>query len=500
MPSLFQALIDNIPSPVYYKDARGVYTIYNKAFREYFEISDHQFIGKDIFALPIRREDAEAHHKVDQELLREPGSKMYELRCEKLDGSVRHELVKKATITAPDGTIAGIVGLIMDISEQKKMEAEVLRSRNLQSLSTLAGGIAHDFNNLLMAIVGNLSLAKLNTSKNAGSMEYLDEAERITFLGKNLTQQLLTFSRGGKLVRKIIQLESVVASASTDILHGSPIQCLFDIPHGVFPVEGDEEQLRQVFENILRNAKEAMPAGGKITIGMRNLRFAPDDRLPLIEEDHVRVSISDEGMGISPENISRAFDPYYTTKGMGAEKGVGLGLAISYAIIKRHGGNISLESTRGLGSIIHVDLPAYKICAEKAPEDNRSMTKTGRILLLDDEELILAIAEELLIYLGYTAITVRSGEEAVAIYNQAIKLNEPFDAVILDLAVPGGMGGKEVVRELLRLDPNVKAIISSGYLTDPIIENYKEYGFAEVLTKPYDADELERKLRKIITG
>lgn len=501
-PNLFQALIDNIPSPVYYKDVRGVYVIVNKAFREYFGMQGDPFIGKDIFSLPIRRENARMHHSADLELLKEPGSKMYEVRWTRDDGSICYELVKKATITGPDGKIAGIVGLLMDISEQKNMEAEVLRSRNLQSLAMLAGGIAHDFNNLLMAIVGNLSLAKLNTSKNMSAAEYIDEAERITFLGKSLTQQLLTFSRGGNPITRIIELESFVTSAAKDIFRGTPIRCVFDIPPGTFSVEADREQLRQVFENVLRNAKDAMPAGGAITVKARNIRLAPDDRLPLMEENYVRVSIADEGVGILPEDIPRVFDPYYTTKVMGAEKGVGLGLAISYAIIKKHGGNITLESTRGRGSVFHIDLPAYNqgISAEKLAQESRASKKTGRVLLLDDETLILEIARELLNYLGYAATTAQSGEEAVSLFNQAIKLNEPFDAVILDLAVPGGMGGKEVVRELLRADPNVKAIISSGYLTDPIIENYKEYGFAEVLTKPYDADELDRKLQKIIQG
>ncbi len=449
----------------------------------------------------MRPENAEVHRKADLELLKEPGSKMYELQWVKNDGSICHQLVKKATITGPDGKIAGIVGLLMDISEQKNMEAEVSRSRNLESLATLAGGIAHDFNNLLMAIVGNLSLAKLNVSKNINAAEYIDEAERITFLGKNLTQQLLTFSRGGNPVRRIIELESIVASVAKDILRGTAITCVFDIPPGVHSIEADREQLRQVFENILRNSRDAMPAGGKITVKVSNIRLAPDDRLPLIQENYVRISIIDEGVGILPEDIPRVFDPYYTTKVMGAEKGVGLGLAISYAIIKKHGGNITLESTRGHGTAFHIDLPAYgsDVSADRTAED-RPSKKTGRILLLDDEALILEIAQELLNYLGYTAITAQSGEEAVTLFNQAVKLNEPFDAVILDLAVPGGMGGKEVMRELLRADPDVKAIISSGYLTDPIIQNYKEYGFAEVLTKPYDAGELERKLHKIIDG
>jgi nitrogen-specific signal transduction histidine kinase/ActR/RegA family two-component response regulator len=437
---------------------------------------------------------------MDQELLNEPGVRSYEMKSMRADGSVHHDLNKKATLPGTDGGAGGIVGVIIDISEQRRMEEDILKAKNLQSLGTLAGGIAHDFNNLLMAIVGNLSLAKMNSPENARLMDYLNEAERIAFLGKSLTQQLLTFSRGGNPVRTIIQPGVLVGSVAARVLRGFPVDCVYDIPPDILPIEADEDQIRQVVENILRNAMEAMPAGGKITIAVRNVRISPEDRLPLMEEDYVRISITDEGKGILAEDIPKIFDPYYTTKGMGSEKGVGLGLAICFAIVRKHNGSISVESVQERGSVFHVNLPAYKheISREAASTRKPARRDEGRVLLLDDEELVLEIGKELLEYLGYSVTTVQNGEEAVVLYKQAMELKSPFDAVILDLAVPGSLGGKEVMRELMRIDSDVKAIISSGYLTDPIVADYREYGFADVLTKPYDSNELDQKLKKVI--
>lgn len=499
--NVFQALIDNIPSPVYYKDDRGNYRIYNKAFREYCGIAGEEFIGKDIFQLPIRREDAEIHHAVDLEILREGGTRTYELKTTHDDGIVHHGLIRKSSFTDPDGKINGVVGIIMDITEKKRMEEDILKSKNLQSVATLAGGIAHDFNNLLMAIVGNLALAKINAPDDSRILDYLNEAERITFLGKSLTQQLLAFSRGSNQVRNIIRLENIIRSVVPKLLHDR-VHFTFDAPDGIFPIEADESQIRQVIENIVKNAMEAMPGDGNLTISLRNIRLSPEGNLPLLEEDFVRLSVRDTGSGILPENIPKIFNPYYTTKSLGTEKGVGLGLAISHTIIKKHNGMISLESIRGKGSIVYIDLPAHtkEVIVDSPRTEDVSTRRHGRILLLDDEEMVLEIGKEVMEYLGYSVTTVLNGDEALALYGQSLQLKKPFDVVILDLAIPGGMGGKEVIRELKRLDPNVKAIISSGYLTDPIVENYREYGFMGALTKPYDSVELDDKLQKIIKG
>ncbi len=391
------------------------------------------------------------------------------------------------------------VSVIRDLTEQKKMEEAVLMAKNLQSVGTLAGGIAHDFNNLLMAIVGNISLVKMNTLENRKAIEFLTEAERIAFLGKNLTQRLLTLSRGGDPVRKIVFIDELLKDTIEKILRGSLIRPSYKIAEGLFPVEVDEDQMRQVIQNLVVNAKEAMPSGGMISVDCKNARITPQDKLPLIKEDYVCISIRDEGAGIPEENLPKVFDPYFTTKEMGSQKGVGLGLAISYSIVKKHNGHIDVESTPNKGTMFQIYLPACKKEIIDARIEGRVVRHgKGRVLIMDDEEMILSIAKELLQHLGYEVVAAQNGEEAIGFYRQARELKKPFDAIILDLAIPDSMGGKEVMQELIAIDPQTKGIISSGYLNDPIIKDFRKYGFLDVLTKPYDANELDEKLQNII--
>jgi signal transduction histidine kinase/ActR/RegA family two-component response regulator len=391
------------------------------------------------------------------------------------------------------------ISVIRDLTEQKNMEEEVLKSKNLQSVGTLAGGIAHDFNNLLMAIVGNISLAKMNTSQDGKITEFLSEAERIAFMGKNLTQQLLTFSRSGEQIRKIVMIGTILREVTDKLLGSSPVRPRYNIPMDLFPVEVDEDQMKQVIRNMVMNAKEAMPSGGTIVISCENVNITPQNKLPLIKEDHVKISIHDEGVGIPEENLSKIFDPYFTTKGMGSQKGVGLGLAICYSIIRNYNGDILVDCAPGKGTTFQIYLHATKkdiieVCIEEKVVKHGK----GRVLIMDDEEMILKIARELLQFMGYEVTTAQSGEETIGFYKQAMELKKPFDAVVLDLAIPGGMGGKEVMHELITIDPHVKAIISSGYLNDQVVKDFKNYGFSGMLTKPYEANELDDKLRSII--
>ena len=391
------------------------------------------------------------------------------------------------------------ISVLRDLTEQKSMEEEVLKSKNFQSIGTLAGGIAHDFNNLLMAIVGNISLAKMNIPRDGKATGFLNEAERIAFMGKNLTHQLLTFSRGGDPVRKIVHIGTVLKEITEKILGGSLIKAQYTIPEGLLRVEIDEDQIKQVIQNMAMNAKEAMPSGGTLSISCENVNITPQNKLSLIKEDYVRISIQDEGYGIPEENLSKIFDPYFTTKGMGPEKGVGLGLAICYSIVKKHNGYILIDSVPHKGTTFQIYLPAYRQEAVDIPGETKVIRHDkGRILVMDDEEMILKIAKELLQHMGYEVMTTQNGEETIRLYRQAMELKKPFDVAILDLAIPGRMGGKEVIQELALLDPTVKAIISSGYLNDPIIRDFQKYGFSGILTKPYDAKELDEKLQYII--
>jgi CheY-like chemotaxis protein len=242
-----------------------------------------------------------------------------------------------------------------------------------------------------------------------------------------------------------------------------------------------------------------MPSGGMIAVDCKNVSITPQDKLPLIKENHVCISIRDEGAGIPEENLPKIFDPYFTTKEMGSQKGVGLGLAISYSIVKKHNGHIDVESIPNKGTTFRIYLPACKKEVMDARIEGRVIRHgKGRVLIMDDEEMILSIAKELLQHLGYEVVAAQNGEEAIGFYRQARELKKPFDAVVLDLAIPDSMGGKEVMQELITIDPQAKGIISSGYLNDPIIKDFRNYGFLDVLTKPYDANELDEKLQNII--
>jgi CheY-like chemotaxis protein len=292
---------------------------------------------------------------------------------------------------------------------------------------------------------------------------------------------------------------TILREVTDKLLGSSPVRPRYNISMDLFPVEVDEDQMKQVIRNMVMNAKEAMPSGGTIVISCENVNITPQNKLPLIKEDHVKISIHDEGVGIPEENLSKIFDPYFTTKGMGSQKGVGLGLAICYSIIRNHNGHILVDSAPGKGTTFQIYLPATKkdiieVCIEEKVVKHGK----GRVLIMDDEEMILKIARELLQFMGYEVTTAQSGEETIGFYKQAMELKKPFDAVVLDLAIPGGMGGKEVMHELITIDPHVKAIISSGYLNDQVVKDFKNYGFSGMLTKPYEANELDDKLRSII--
>lgn len=389
--------------------------------------------------------------------------------------------------------------VIRDLTEQKYMEAEVLKSKNIQSVGTLAGGVAHDFNNLLMAIIGNISLAKIHAPKGSKTIDYLKEAERMIFMGKDLTHQLLTFSHSVESFKKIADIGPLIKETVEKVLSGSLIRFNCKVPDDLSPVEVDEDQIKQVIQNIIVNAKEAMPVEGALHITCENVRITPQHKLPPVLEDYVRIVIQDEGVGIPEENMSKIFDPYFTTKDMGSQKGVGLGLAICYAIVKKHSGYILVNSAPEKGTTFQIYLPVYKQHVAVAPGEKKGSKRgRGRILIVDDEEIVLRVGEKLLLHMEYEVTTTKTGEEAVFLYRQAIESGRPYDAVILDLSLESGMDGTEVMEKLTLIQPDVKAIISSGYLHDPVVVNFESYGFAGILTKPYDPKELDEKLQSII--
>ncbi|HTR44190.1 MAG TPA: PAS domain S-box protein [Thermodesulfovibrionales bacterium] len=395
-----------------------------------------------------------------------------------------------------NGEIIALLGVTRDITVRKRLEEDLIRAQKLESVGILAGGIAHDFNNLLTAILGNISLAKTYVGAGDRIHDRLVSAENATVRAKGLTQQLLTFSRGGAPVRKIVSLGDVVKESIDFSLRGSDLRCTVSIPPNLWPVEIDEGQIGQVINNLIINACQAMPGGGVITVECRNVTIGKSDALPLKEGNYVQLSVSDQGVGIPRNHLTRIFDPYFTTK----QEGSGLGLATSYSIVKRHDGYIDVQSEPGAGTIFHVYLPASASRPAVTVEDEAPLIGRERVLLMDDEESVRTVAREMLVRLGYEVEVAGDGAQAVMMYRRAKEAGEPFHVVIMDLTVPGGLGGAEAITQLSEIDPSVRAIVSSGYSNDEIMADYRQHGFAGVITKPYTLRELSVEVKKATEG
>jgi CheY-like chemotaxis protein len=361
----------------------------------------------------------------------------------------------------------------------------------------LAGGMAHDFNNLLTSILGNVSLAKAFADPDGKVYERLTETEKAVMRAKNLTQQLLTFAKGGVPVTSTVDLSNIIVESAEFALRGAKLKCEYHIAENLWPVEADPGQINQVIHNLVINAYQSMPDGGSCRIEAGNIRIRDTASIAIPKGRYVKISIKDSGSGILPEHINKIFDPFFTTK----RNGTGLGLPTAYSIIKKHGGLLTVDTEVGKGSIFHIFLPVPDKTVLPDAEEKKPpglLTGTGKILLMDDEEFLLDMTSELLQHLGYTVETAKDGKEAIDLYKKGLESGQKHAVVIMDLTIPGGMGGKETIRELRKLDPEAKTIVSSGYSTDPILANFKEYGFNAMLPKPYELAELAEILHKVI--
>ncbi len=382
----------------------------------------------------------------------------------------------------------------VDLSERKRAEEERQKLDKLESVGVLAGGIAHDFNNLLTAILGNISLAALE-AETEEVLYRLEDAEKACQQAQGLARQLLTFAKGGRPIKKPQLVSDFLQKAASLALCGSRSRCEFAFAENLWPVEVDSGQIQQVFGNLLINADQAMPAGGVIYLGTENVFLQNGAAGPLPPGKYVKISVADQGIGIRPENLSKIFDPYFTTK----DTGNGLGLATVYAIIKSHGGSIQVESQPGLGTTFTLFLPATEEqCLISSQTPLFPTDGNGRILVMDDEENIRNLLGKILRRIGYEASFARDGSEAVEAYSRAKESGQPFSAVIFDLTIRGGMGGREAIRELISIDPQIKAIVSSGYSDDPAMADYQKYGFSGVIAKPYRISELSYVLQEVI--
>jgi len=392
----------------------------------------------------------------------------------------------------------GVVLVFRDVTEQVRMEQERLKIKKLESVGVLAGGISHDFNNILAAILGSLNLAQLDPRLGEETRDLLHAAEKASLRARDLTQQLLTFSKGGEPVRETASIGDIIKESAGFVLHGSAVSCRFVIPDDLWLVDIDRGQMSQVIQNIILNGKHAMPQGGEIEVVCENVGDAagPGESATIVGRK-VRLGISDTGVGIPAALIDRIFDPYFTTK----QEGSGLGLAITHSIISKHGGHILVRSTPGQGTTFTILLPASsgELGEKGSSETAGEQPGDARILLMDDDKMVRDVAVAMLRHQGYEVIQAKEGREALELYRAYRNEGRPFDLVIMDLTIPGGMGGKEAVQEILMLDPPAKVIVASGYSNDPIMANYRQYGFAAAVAKPFQMREFIKVIRQVLS-
>lgn len=419
-------------------------------------------------------------------------------------GEVRIDLLLIGSI---DALVVSFIVTIILISIFKyikeielKHQQQQIKARKLESVGVLAGGIAHDFNNILTAILGNISLSLLDKDLNVRTKNLLANAEKASLRAQGLTQQLLTFARGGEPVTETSSLDLVIRDSAGFVLSGAMVSCRYDIPDDLWMVKIDKGQISQVIQNIVLNASHATAGGGTILISCENVK-ATENEFPLVKKGRfVKITIEDSGVGIPVNVIEKIFDPYFSTK----QDGSGLGLAITQSIISKHKGHLLVTSVSGSGTTFTIYLPAINQIEVHGQgltrfEGRKAGKRKIKILAMDDEELLRDVAREMLTTLGHEVELAEDGEKAIKLYKEAMVLGDKFDLVILDLTVPGGMGGEDATREILACDSDAKVLVSSGYSNSPLMANYSDYGFCDAIVKPYNIQKLSGVIEKVLT-
>ncbi|WP_236860291.1 hybrid sensor histidine kinase/response regulator [Candidatus Formimonas warabiya] len=492
----YQELFEFAPDGYLVTDMEGIILEANSAAANLFKVSRSWLIGKPLVVFVCREE----HFSFRARLAKIKNGNVVQNQNWELDmlsakrTAFPVSLTVSMVIPSMRGT-AELRWLLRDITERRKMEEELQKADKLESIGVLAGGIAHDLNNFLMVILGNLTLMKSYTREGSKAALFLQNMEEAVSQTKNLTMQLLTFAKGGKPLTKAVSISQLIEENSAFALSGSKTRCAISFQEDLPPVEIDPGQITQVITNLLINADQAMPEGGTIEIHAKKLVIGENSTLPLQPGNYVALTIKDEGPGISSQILPKIFDPYFSTK----EYGSGLGLTICYSIVKKHGGHISVQSIEKKGTSFTVYLPVSSVQTEDDADEDVLILGEGKVLLMEDEEDVQQTVHEMLTFLGYHVELAGDGAEAVRLYQEALVSDSPFDVVIADLTVRGGMGGKMAVSELIKVDPDVKAIVSSGYSSDAL-SDCKKYGFYDIIAKPYRLQELGQVLSRVMQG
>lgn len=503
----YKYLVENSPDIIYTLDDQGRFSFVNDAFERLLGVKREQVIGKHYSRVICVQDLEKSEHVFNERRTGSRASSGIELHLSrpqekgKDNGSgskpefpveIKSQGIYDRELQDREKNFLGTYGVARDIRDRKLLEEHLQQEEKMEAVGRLAGGIAHDFNNFLAAVVGNVALAKIHARQTDEIYKRLEEMERAALRARGLTQQLITFAQGGIPVKMPGTLPDLIRDASTFVLRGSNVRCTYRLPRDLWWAEFDQGQIIQVIQNLLINADQAMPDGGVVAIEAENVTVTASYRLPLEAGRYIRVVIEDNGCGIPEENLSKIFDPFFTTK----SNGTGFGLATAYSILKNHGGYLYVESELNRGTRFFLFLPATdkKYTKKRNNTGVKLHTGKGKILVMDDDNSLREVYAHLLTHLGYAPTVVSTGEEALSRYSQAKQTGTPFAAVIMDLTVPGAMGGREAVQRLLEIDPKAIAIISSGYSNDPVISNYRDYGFRDVIGKPFTAEKLSEVL------
>ncbi|RJR21659.1 MAG: PAS domain S-box protein [Desulfobacteraceae bacterium] len=500
---LFRDLFNNAEVGLFIVQDK-IFKLVNPVFSKMTGYTTEELTGMNSLNLVI----SEDKEKMAEELVNMLKTKRftpYEMRVRDKAGRERFVMVSTGLITY-EGKPA-LLGNFMEITEKKAAENELIRTQKLESLGLLAGGIAHDFNNLLTVILGNINIARMELQKNSRGHFNLIEAEKACTSAKDLTKKFISFSGGGTPVKRPGVISETVIHSANLALAGSAVQFILDIDDSLWIASYDESQIRQALTNIIVNAREALNGAGEIEISIKNKEMrremSSSSSFKAGDGKYIIISIHDNGPGIPKEHLPRLFDPYFSTKERGVQKGMGLGLTTAYNIIKRHGGYIHVESKDGSGTCVYVYLPArpkMESAIGLKPSPCQDPPGSARILLMDDEESVRILTKEILEKFGHTAVLARDGAEAIDLYMKAYEEERPFDLVLLDLTVRGGMGGKEAMKRLRELDPKIRAVVTSGYDTDPVITDFARYGFLAAIPKPYSLDNLRATIESVLLG